>query len=106
MKTLGDYIKGYPFVPVLILAKHRDKNNNKYYLCKEEGHNNFYYMRGEEVIDRKYINGDHLEKLSIKYLNNKGNNEILSEIKEQQSYKYFIQFIKEQTGELYDNFEA
>ena len=102
MKTLGDYVKGYPHVAILLLAKYRDKNNNKYYLCKQEGHNNFYYMKGEEVIDRRYINGDHLEKLSIAYLNNKNNMEILSELKEQESYKYFVKFIKEQTGDDYD----
>lgn len=102
MKTLSDYIKGYPMIPVLLLARYRDKSNNKYYLCKVEGHNNFYYMKGDEVIEAKYIVGDRLEKLSINYINSKSNKEILTELKEQPSYKYFVKFIKEQTGDEYE----
>ena len=102
MKTLADYVKGYPCVNILLLAEYKDKDNNKYYLCKQSGYNNYYYMKGEEVIDRKYINKDHLESLSIKYINNKNNIEIINNIKEQQSYKYFVKFIKEQTGDDYD----
>lgn len=98
MKTLADYIKGYPNVEVYILAKYRDKFNNKYYLCKQPGYNNYYFMKGEEVIDKSHIKEDRLERLSIDFLNNK---DVLGEIEKQQSYKLFVRFIKEQTGDDY-----
>ena len=101
MKTLSDYVKGYPNVPISLLARYRDKDNNKYYLCKEPGHNNFYILKGEEVLDRKYISQDHLEKLSIQFLNHPHDAELLEKIKEQQSYKYFASFIKKEFGEEY-----
>ena len=101
MKTLADYIKGYPGVAVLLLDRYVDKNNNKYYLCKVDGSNNFYYMKGEEVIDVRYIVADHYQKLSIDYENHKNDADILKSINEQPSYRYFVKFIKEQTGENY-----
>lgn len=102
MKTLADYIKGYPCVPVLLLLYYKDENKVKYYLCKEPGYDNYYYMKEEEVLDRKHIKFDKTDRLSIDYLNHKDNMEILSELKEQQAYKYFVTFIKEQTGSDYD----
>ena len=101
MQTLDDFIKGYPNTEVYLLAQHKSKDGRKFYLAKEPGHNVFYCMEREEVLDRKYISNDHLEKLSVAFLNDRKNNKILSEIKEQESYKYFYKFIKEQAGESY-----
>ena len=101
MKTLGDYIKGYPRVEVYLLMEFivfTDKGNIRYQLCKQPGYNSFYYMKGDEVIEKKYIAGDHLEKLSIQLINHKNDESIKKAIEEQVSFQHWKKFIKEQTG--------
>ena len=92
---LEDFIKGYPNVETYLLARYKD-----YYLVKQPGHNMFYFMKGEDVLAREYISGDHLENLSIKYLNKK-DEETLKSILNQKSYISFSKFIKDQTKEDY-----
>lgn len=104
MKTLRDYIKGYGFVPILLLADFSD-NGDRYYLCKEYGHNSFYYMKGNEVLDIRYITGDELEKLSIKYLNDKNNPELKERIEKQISYQAFVKFISDNCNKKYSMFD-
>lgn len=98
MKTLEDYIKGYPQVAIYLLLDYRSKDGSKYYLCKQPGHNNFYFMKGQEVIDKKYINGDHLEKLSVDLINHK---DVKEEVRKQESFKYFVKMVKENSGDDY-----
>ena len=58
-------------------------------------------MKDEEVLDKKYIKEDHLEKLSIQFSNHPNDTELLEQIKAEQSYKYFANFIKKELGEEY-----
>ena len=95
---LEDYVKGYPNVPMLLVAEHISKGV-RYSLVKEENYNTFYFMKGNEVLDRKYIAGDKFPKLAIARLNDRRNNKIANEICEQPSYKAFCRFVLEQTGE-------
>ena len=97
---LEDYVKGYPNVPMLLVAEHISKGI-RYSLVKEENYNTFYFMKGNEVLDRKYIAGDKYPKLAIQRLNNKKDTNIVEQIKEQVSYRYFAKFVMEQTGEAF-----
>ena len=100
-KTLGDFIKGYPRVPVLDVADYKDSKGKRYYLCKEPTGNSYYFMKGEEVIVRKYIPYDNFPKLAIARLNNKKDPEIIKEIEQCQSYQDWVKFIYQQTGEWF-----
>lgn len=99
MKTLADYVKGYPYVQIIEVARHVAKNGDKYYLCKQPGYDNFYFMKGDEVLDSKNYSEDKFPALSIKHLNNKKDQDVINEIKKCLSYKAFAKFIKQQTGE-------
>ena len=100
MKKLEDYVKGYPGVAILLIAS-VDYKDEHYYLVKEENYDSFYFMKGQEVLDRKYIPNDKFYSLHLAQLNNKMNkdklNEINSQIKDCVSYKAFCRFIKDQT---------
>ena len=98
MKTLRDYIKGYGYVPILLIAEQKSKGV-RYSLVKEENYDSFYYMKGEEVIKKEYIPNDLFPKLSIEHINHRHDESIINKIKECDSYKKFVKFIKEQTGE-------
>lgn len=101
MKTLADYIKGYPRVSIELLLRFRSKDNKKYYLCKEPGHNSYYYMCGEEVLEREYISGDLLPKLYLEIENRRLTADTLEKIAEQKSYQKWINFIHKETGEYF-----
>lgn len=98
MKTLRDYVKGYGYIPILLIAEHRS-NGVIYSLTKEEAYDSFYFMKGEEVVMKKFLPNDKFPKLSIQHLNHKKDQDIINQIKECDSYKAFVRFIKEQTGE-------
>ena len=98
MKTLLDYVRGYPYVPVLLIAQHLSKGE-RYLLCKEETHDTFFFMKGEEVVLAKRFTNDAFPKLSIAHINNKKDIGIISEIENCASYRAFVKFVKEQTGE-------
>lgn len=99
MKTLEDYIKGYPKVPVLIVAEYKH-NNDRYFVCKEDTKNSYYYMKNKEVLDVKWYPDDIYEELNIRYYNTKDKS-IIKEIEKQSSYKYFVSFIKKNTGNIF-----
>ena len=98
MKTLRDYVKGYGYVPILLIAEHKSKGV-RYSLVKEETYDSFYYMKGEEVVMKKFLPNDRFPKLAIDHLNHKKDENIINQIKECDSYKAFVKFIKDQTGE-------
>lgn len=100
MKTLEDFIKGYPNVEVILVADFRD-GNDKYYLVKQPNHNMFYFLKNREVLKRDWLPGDQFPSLSLQYINDKKNLNLPNEIKEQKSYKAFVKFIKENTGKDY-----
>lgn len=100
MKTLYDYIRGYPSVPVLQIAAFRHAGNY-YQLAKEESHDSFYFMKGQEVIYVKRYPEDKFPHLAIAHINNRRDESIIEEIKQCLSYKAFVKFIKEQTGEIF-----
>lgn len=104
MKTLKDYIKGYGKVPITLIAEHTSKDGTKYYLCKQDGYNSYYFMKGDEVVKKEYIGGnDQFEKLSLKLINNKRDPEackiIRKELENCTSYIMFKNFIKSECGE-------
>lgn len=104
MKTLRDYIKGYGRVPIILIAEHKAKDGTRYCLCKQDGYNSFYFMKGEEVIKKEYIHGhDEFEKLALKFINSKGDPKtqelIKIELGQVQTYNMFKKFIKDQCGE-------
>lgn len=97
MKTLEDYIRGYPAVPVLLIAEHKE-GNVRYSLCKEEHNASFYFMKDEEVLDVKRFAHDEFPKLAIMHLNHKQDLGIIEKIKNCSSYKAFVKFVKENTN--------
>ena len=101
MKTLVDYVRGYPFVPILLICEYKSKGV-RYMLTKEECHDSFYFMKGDEVIYAKRFSQDKLPSLSIKHINNKRDEEIKERMRECNSFKAFVKFIKEETGEDYN----
>ncbi len=99
MKTLKDYIKGYGYVPILLLAQHKDKDGNKYQLVKEENYQVYYFLKNEEVIKKEYINGDKFQKLSVDHMNYPRDVTVIEEICEQPSYQKFVKFVYDECGE-------
>ena len=103
MKTLADYIKGYPHVCVYLLCRYRDYNTGKKYsLCQEPGHNSYYFMYEEEVLDRDYIYADNLEKLCLKAVNKKDLQNTLALIEQSRAFKFFIRKLKEELGDSFN----
>ena len=101
MKTLKDYIKGYPAVPTLLIAQYRSKDGTRYSLVKEENYNTFYFMKKDEVIKTQYIKGDKYPQLSLDHINFPKDVSVIEEIKEQPSYNEFVKFIRQETGETF-----
>ena len=101
MKTLRDYVKGYGFVPILLLASHTAKDGTRYELVKEESYPVYYFMKGEEVVKKEYIQGDKLQKLSIDHINHPRDITVIEEILEQPSYNSFVKFVYDKCGEEY-----
>lgn len=101
MKTLHDYVRGYPFVPVLLICEYKSKGV-RYQIAKEEYHDDFYYMKGEEVVFARRYPQDKLPSLMIAHLNNKKDESIKEQIRACSSFKAFVKFIKEETGEDYE----
>lgn len=97
MKTLEDYIRGYHYVPILLVLQYIDKGT-RYSLQKEENHDTFYFLKGDEVIHAKRFPHDPLPRLAIDHINDKKNEEIIWKMQQCASYKAFSRFIKEETG--------
>lgn len=100
MKTLQDYIRGYGYVPILLVAEYR-YNGVRYSLVKQEDYDSFYFMKDKEVVKKKYIPHDRFPKLAIDHLNDKKNQGIINAVHECDSYKSFVKFIKEETDQDY-----
>ena len=101
MKTLYDYVRGYPFVAVLLICEYRS-GDTRYWLTKEEGHDSFYFMKGEEVVFSRRYAQDKLPSLMIAHINNKKDEAIKEQIRACSSFKAFVKFVEEQSGEKYD----
>lgn len=99
MKTLRDYIKGYGFVPILLIASHTAKDGTRYELVKQEGYGSFYFMKGEEVVKKEYLPNDKYPQLSIDHINHPRDITVIEEILDQPSYQKFVKFIYDECGE-------
>lgn len=98
MKTLADYIRGYGSVPILLIAEYKYQGI-RYSLLKEDGHDSFYFCKGNEVIYVKRFPRDQFPRLAIDHINNRKDTSIIDKIEGCASYKAYVSFIKEQTGE-------
>ena len=100
MKTLHDYVRGYPFVPIICVLDYKN-NGTLYQLTKQEIGNKFYFMKGQEVVFAKRYVKDKLEKLMIDHINHKKDLDIINAIHDCQAYKDFVKFIKTETGNTF-----
>lgn len=96
MKTLEDYIRGYGFVPILLVLEYKH-GGRRYSLTKQEGYSSYYFMEDKEVVFRRFAGNNNLDRLVIDYRNHK-DPEVLERIKEDPMYKAFVKFVKERTG--------
>lgn len=100
MKTLRDYIKGYGFVPIILICEYKH-GNTRYQLCMQDGYGSYYFMKDDEVIKQEYHSTNSLRKLMIQHANHPKDESINIQIKEDELFKSFQRFILEQTGENY-----
>ena len=99
MKTLRDYIKGYGYVPIILIASHKAKDGTRYELVKQEGYGSLYFMKGDEVVKKEYMPDDKFEKLAIDHINHPRDITVIEEIMDQPSYQKFVKFVYDQCGE-------
>lgn len=99
MKTLRDYIKGYGYVPILLIAQHISEDGTRYQLVKEEKYPTLYYLKGEEVVKKEYLPNDKYVDLAIDHLNHPHDVTVIEDICDQLSYQHFVKFVYDQCGE-------